>query len=205
MTAAQLARGLYDGPMARLRHAWTILFVTACVQGGAGLQRVGGSFEAERLRMVDEQLEGRDIRDARVLDAMRQVPRHLFVPESQRPHGVRGCAAADRLRPDHLATLHRGVHDAGAERPAEPSRPGDRNGVRLPGRGARPARRSRVHDRDRRAARGPGPPLRWPTWAIATSRCARATATWDGRSMRPTIASWSRPRPTPCRRRWCSS
>jgi protein-L-isoaspartate(D-aspartate) O-methyltransferase len=72
--------------MARLRHAWTILFVTACVQGGAGLQRVGGSFEAERLRMVNEQLERRDIRDARVLDAMRQVPRHLFVPESQRPY-----------------------------------------------------------------------------------------------------------------------
>ena len=34
--------------------------------------------------MVDAQLEARDIRDRRVLDAMRRVPRHLFVPEAQR-------------------------------------------------------------------------------------------------------------------------
>ncbi len=35
---------------------------------------------AERLRMVDEQMFERDITDARVLDAMRSVPRHAFVP-----------------------------------------------------------------------------------------------------------------------------
>lgn len=34
--------------------------------------------------MVAEQLESRDIRDKRVLKAMRQVPRHLFVPLSFR-------------------------------------------------------------------------------------------------------------------------
>jgi protein-L-isoaspartate(D-aspartate) O-methyltransferase len=34
--------------------------------------------------MVDEQLKGRDIRDPRVLDAMRRVPRHLFVPAAAR-------------------------------------------------------------------------------------------------------------------------
>jgi protein-L-isoaspartate(D-aspartate) O-methyltransferase len=34
--------------------------------------------------MVDEQLRARGIRDRRVLDAMLQVPRHWFVPESQR-------------------------------------------------------------------------------------------------------------------------
>ncbi len=33
-----------------------------------------------RDRMVREQLEGRDIRDRRVLQAMRDVPRHMFVP-----------------------------------------------------------------------------------------------------------------------------
>jgi len=37
-----------------------------------------------RERMVREQLESRDIHDPRVLDAMRRVPRHLFVPESFR-------------------------------------------------------------------------------------------------------------------------
>lgn len=35
-----------------------------------------------RDRMVRQQLEGRGIRDQRVLDAMRRVPRHLFVPEN---------------------------------------------------------------------------------------------------------------------------
>jgi protein-L-isoaspartate(D-aspartate) O-methyltransferase len=33
-----------------------------------------------RQRMVDEQLSARNIMDARVLDAMRKVPRHAFVP-----------------------------------------------------------------------------------------------------------------------------
>ncbi len=37
---------------------------------------------AERLRMVEEQLVARGIRDARVLAAMRAVPRHVFVPEA---------------------------------------------------------------------------------------------------------------------------
>ncbi len=34
-----------------------------------------------REQMVREQLEGRDIKDLRVLEAMRRVPRHRFVPE----------------------------------------------------------------------------------------------------------------------------
>ena len=37
-------------------------------------------FALERRRMVDEQIAARDVRDARVLDAMGNVPRHLFVP-----------------------------------------------------------------------------------------------------------------------------
>ena len=36
------------------------------------------------MAMVDEQLRARGIRDSRVLDAMSRVPRHLFVPESER-------------------------------------------------------------------------------------------------------------------------
>ena len=34
----------------------------------------------ERRRMVEQQIEARGIRDRRVLDAMRDMPRHLFVP-----------------------------------------------------------------------------------------------------------------------------
>jgi protein-L-isoaspartate(D-aspartate) O-methyltransferase len=40
----------------------------------------------ERERMVREQLVARGIRDARVLAAMRSVPRHELVPESQREY-----------------------------------------------------------------------------------------------------------------------
>lgn len=40
--------------------------------------------EDRRRRMVDEQLRGRDIADERVLRAMEQVPRELFVPEDLR-------------------------------------------------------------------------------------------------------------------------
>jgi protein-L-isoaspartate(D-aspartate) O-methyltransferase len=38
------------------------------------------NFERERNIMVREQLQRRDIYDHRVLEAMRQIPRHIFVP-----------------------------------------------------------------------------------------------------------------------------
>jgi len=37
-------------------------------------------FRSLRLQMADEQLRSRDIRDERVLSAMSEIPRHLFVP-----------------------------------------------------------------------------------------------------------------------------
>ncbi len=47
-------------------------------------------YEKQRQEMVIQQLESRDISDSRVLAAMRQVPRHLFVPDH-----VREAAYAD--------------------------------------------------------------------------------------------------------------
>ena len=38
----------------------------------------------DRMRMVERQLANRDIRDPQVLDAMRSVPRHRFVPVDRR-------------------------------------------------------------------------------------------------------------------------
>jgi protein-L-isoaspartate(D-aspartate) O-methyltransferase len=38
----------------------------------------------ERLSMVEEQIVQRGVKDVRVLDALRTVPRHLFVPEAER-------------------------------------------------------------------------------------------------------------------------
>ena len=43
------------------------------------------SYEAERLRMVSEQLAVRDIHDQRVLAALATVPRHRFVGADQQP------------------------------------------------------------------------------------------------------------------------
>ena len=40
----------------------------------------------ERAQMVTEQIEERGITDERVLEAIRKVPRHLYVPESLRAH-----------------------------------------------------------------------------------------------------------------------
>ena len=42
-------------------------------------------FEDLRRRMVEDQLAAKGIRDGRVLEAFRKVPRHLFVPEDARP------------------------------------------------------------------------------------------------------------------------
>ena len=69
-------------------HRWiaSVLVITglACVASETRVQRGARDWDAERRRMVDEQLRARDIRSARVLDTMLRVPRHLFVPEPQR-------------------------------------------------------------------------------------------------------------------------
>jgi protein-L-isoaspartate(D-aspartate) O-methyltransferase len=47
---------------------------------------------SERLHMVDAQIVWRGIHDQRVLQAMRQVPRHRFVPAEMRPLAYEDCA-----------------------------------------------------------------------------------------------------------------
>ncbi len=67
------------------------LVVTALAFGisGALAQRSTRDWEADRRRMVDEQLAARDIRSQRLLSTMLSVPRHLFVPEAQRAKAYR--------------------------------------------------------------------------------------------------------------------
>lgn len=50
----------------------------------AGSPPEASSLEAERREMVRDQLQARDIRDRRVLEAMRTVPRHRFVSPALR-------------------------------------------------------------------------------------------------------------------------
>jgi len=60
-------------------------FGGACAAGNGKGEAPGPAdpYRDARLRMVAMQIEARGIRDAAVLEAMRIVPRHLFVPPSQ--------------------------------------------------------------------------------------------------------------------------
>ena len=60
-----------------------VIAALACSASTTDAQRAR-DWDAERRRMVDEQVRARDIKNSRVLEAMLSVPRHLFVPEPQR-------------------------------------------------------------------------------------------------------------------------
>lgn len=62
----------------------TFLLSAAAVCGVDTDRGAGTSYAAERERMIDEQIVARGVRSPAVLDAMRRVPRHLFVPEAER-------------------------------------------------------------------------------------------------------------------------
>jgi protein-L-isoaspartate(D-aspartate) O-methyltransferase len=53
---------------------------------GGSFEGTRESFEGKRRLMVDEQIAARGVKDPRVLEAMRETPRHLFVPESLRAY-----------------------------------------------------------------------------------------------------------------------
>jgi protein-L-isoaspartate(D-aspartate) O-methyltransferase len=50
-------------------------------QGGHSTERTNSDWPARRTQMVRKQIEARGVKDSRVLDSMRTVPRHLFVPD----------------------------------------------------------------------------------------------------------------------------
>jgi len=66
---------------------FAVIFVSLLLSCGATpslVQQPSDEYRMVRESMVATQLRARDIRDSRVLDAMREVPRHLFVPEEIR-------------------------------------------------------------------------------------------------------------------------
>jgi protein-L-isoaspartate(D-aspartate) O-methyltransferase len=60
--------------------------------GSATTSTEDDRFERKRARMVERQLRRRGIEDERVLAAMAEVPRHLFVPEDMRSDAYRDGA-----------------------------------------------------------------------------------------------------------------
>ncbi len=77
---------MWSGPPAKL--------AAAVLVAGAGPAAAGEVEAAERDRMVARQIAARGVTDPRVLEALRQVERHLFVPEP-----LRAEAHADRALP----------------------------------------------------------------------------------------------------------
>lgn len=58
----------------------TALFILGC---GTRAAEQPDEYARRRMNMVDNQIRARGIRDARVLEVMRKVPRHEFVPAEQ--------------------------------------------------------------------------------------------------------------------------
>ena len=61
-----------------------VAIVAGCDGAVAERQSSAPDWTAARMQMVDEQIAARDIKSPRVLEAMRRVPRHEFVPEAMR-------------------------------------------------------------------------------------------------------------------------
>jgi protein-L-isoaspartate(D-aspartate) O-methyltransferase len=60
----------------------TLCAVMACAEAQSNGQQ---NFQLMRQQMVDTQILPRDVRDTAVVEAMRRVPRELFVPDDMRP------------------------------------------------------------------------------------------------------------------------
>jgi protein-L-isoaspartate(D-aspartate) O-methyltransferase len=73
-------RSLAGTALGRVGVAIVVAAGMGCAASGDQPQ---SGWDAQRRRMVEEQLRARDVRDRRVLDAMLAVPRHLFVPPPQ--------------------------------------------------------------------------------------------------------------------------
>lgn len=77
-------RGSVDGGtlLARIVSVeWKGLFLVTFVGWlSSGCQGSGDQESRQRLEMVRSQIEARGVKDARILEVMRRIPRHLFVP-----------------------------------------------------------------------------------------------------------------------------
>ena len=70
-------------------------------------------FQSLRNEMVARQIAGRGVRDPRVLEAMRTVPREAFVPERLAESAYDDSPLPDRRGADDLPALRRSPHGRG--------------------------------------------------------------------------------------------
>ena len=65
----------------RFLIAGCLCMLFACGQQKLNQEDKEKMFEKMRVAMVEDQIASRDIKDEQVLNALRKVPRHMFVPE----------------------------------------------------------------------------------------------------------------------------
>ena len=152
----------------------------------------------ERKAMVAKQLAARDIRDVRVLEAMRKVPRHLFIPEGRRKE-----AYEDHAVPIGQRQTISQPYIVGFMSQALKLKPGDRvleigtgSGYQaaILGELAKEVYTIEIFPRWANIRR-----RYWPGWVIKTFRCASTMATRAGRTWRHSTPSSSPPRRRKCR------
>jgi protein-L-isoaspartate(D-aspartate) O-methyltransferase len=68
------------------RRGWLLSVLALALTGGGTAWSLEDAFTAARHGMVATQIEARGVRDPRVLDALRRVERHRFVPDWLRDH-----------------------------------------------------------------------------------------------------------------------
>ncbi len=90
-------------------------------------------FAALRDRMVDQQIRARGVVDPRVLAAVRQVPRHLFIPQHLWDQAYNDyplpIGADQTISQPYIVALMTEILEVQGDR----SDPGDRHRLRLPG------------------------------------------------------------------------
>lgn len=79
-----MRRSTPNSNRAAFAAAVAVIAAAACDGAVAERQTAAPDWTAARMQMVDQQIAARDIKSPRVLEAMRRVPRHEFVPEAMR-------------------------------------------------------------------------------------------------------------------------
>jgi protein-L-isoaspartate(D-aspartate) O-methyltransferase len=72
--------------MMRFILAGLFFLIVSCGQQRLNQEDIEKMYEKMRTAMVSDQIERRDVNDEKVLEAMRKVPRHEFVPEHLRKY-----------------------------------------------------------------------------------------------------------------------
>jgi len=90
-----------------------VYFLVFALGATAVLAQSRTAFDAARNRMVDDEIVAAGVKNKVVIAAMRNTPRHEFVPVNQRQIRLPRHGIAHRRGANHIAAVRRGLHDRG--------------------------------------------------------------------------------------------